>query len=137
MAGVNMAGMQIGALTVLERAGATKNGNAKWKCRCGICGNEIILERKNILRRYGKNPDCGCLKRKRPKDKKADRKDPEKKNGHTLCWTCDLAGKSICAWDREFKPVSGWVAEEAKLWCSSSGQYEKSYRVISCPLFEH
>lgn len=134
MAGlIDMTGMQIGALTVIEKAGTTTNGNARWRCKCGICGKEIVLGRKSILLRFGKYQDCGCLKRTRPAIKK---KQPVKKNGPTLCWTCSLAGKSICKWDREFEPVPGWVAEETKVWCSYKGMYEKSYRVISCPRFK-
>lgn len=130
---IDMTGMKVGELSVLEMAGTTRDGKPKWKCRCGACGNEIIFERKSILRRLGKYKDCGCVKRNY--SKAGDRKEPVKKNGHTLCWTCSLAGKSICQWDREFKPVPGWVAEETRVLISFKNQYVESYRVISCPMY--
>lgn len=125
---IDMTGMKFGELTVLERA-LTAKGHTKWKCRCEVCGKELILDRKSILRRLGKYKDCGCVKKIR-----LDRKEPTKKNGHTLCWRCNLSGKSICEWDREFKPVPGWVAEETRIWCSYKNEYEKSFCVISCPM---
>lgn len=134
MAGlIDMTGMQVGALTVLEKVGTTLSGNARWRCKCGICGKELVLERKSLLRRLGKYQDCGCVKRNRIAIKT---KQPVKKSVPTLCWTCNLAGKSICQWDRKFEPVDGWEAEETKIWVSFKGRYEKSYRVVRCPLFQ-
>lgn len=51
-----------------------------------------------------------------------------KRSGNDLCWTCAKSGygkASQCTWEREFKPVEGWTAEETSV----------SYRITSCPLF--
>ena len=40
---VDLAGSKFGRLTVLERIGTYKNGNAVWLCKCS-CGNK-----KNVL----------------------------------------------------------------------------------------
>ena len=31
---IDLTGMKFGRLTVIERAGKTKQGNALWKCKC-------------------------------------------------------------------------------------------------------
>lgn len=54
-------GHQYGRLTVIERAGRDKYGNALWKCKCE-CGNETIVA--GISLRYGNTTSCGCLKSK-------------------------------------------------------------------------
>jgi len=47
---------------------------------------------------------------------------------------------NTCCWEREFKPVEGWVAEKTKVLVLSpalgNGRKEtESYNVIDCPLF--
>lgn len=36
---IDLTGMKFGRLTVIERAGRTKQGNALWKCKCDVNGN--------------------------------------------------------------------------------------------------
>lgn len=55
---IDETGNQYGLLTVIERAGSNKTGQALWKCKCK-CGNEIIVEGTRL--RYGDTKSCGCL----------------------------------------------------------------------------
>lgn len=130
---IDMTGMKVGELTVLEKADTTRTGNSRWRCKCGVCGKVLTLERKSLLRRLGKYPDCGCVKRNHLTQ--GNKKNRVQKTGDTLCWTCSNVGKNICEWDRKFEPVPGWEAEKTMIWVSFKGKYDVSYRVISCPLY--
>lgn len=55
---IDETGNQYGLLTVIERAGSNKTGQALWKCKCK-CGNETIVEGTRL--RYGDAKSCGCL----------------------------------------------------------------------------
>lgn len=55
---IDMTGKVIGRLTVIERAGADKNGQAKWLCSCE-CGNQSVVLGGNL--RKGNTFSCGCL----------------------------------------------------------------------------
>ena len=55
---IDETGNQYGLLTVIERAGSNKTGQALWKCKCK-CGNETIIEGTRL--RYGDTKSCGCL----------------------------------------------------------------------------
>ena len=52
-------GQKIGKLTVIDRAGINKYGNATWRCLCD-CGNETIVDGGKLAR--GTTKSCGCLK---------------------------------------------------------------------------
>lgn len=39
---IDLTGKIFGKLTVIERAGVTKNGNPTWVCKCE-CGNETVV----------------------------------------------------------------------------------------------
>lgn len=54
---------KFGKLTVVEYAGADKNGRATWLCKC-VCGKEKIAKNKNLAK--GSTKSCGCLKKGRP-----------------------------------------------------------------------
>ena len=56
----NLIGQKFGKLTVIGRAENSKNGKAKWLCRCD-CGK---LKQKNVTTndlKSGKVKSCGCL----------------------------------------------------------------------------
>lgn len=55
---VDITGKRFNRLTVIERAGSDKNGEATWRCLCD-CGNETVV-RGSRLRR-GEIRSCGCL----------------------------------------------------------------------------
>ena len=55
---VDLAGKKFGRLTAVERNGATKSGNAVWRCRCD-CGSESDVESSKLT--SGKTKSCGCL----------------------------------------------------------------------------
>lgn len=55
---VDATGMRFGRLTVIERAGSNKKGNAVWLCLCD-CGRYTKV-RGNSLRN-GQTQSCGCL----------------------------------------------------------------------------
>ena len=54
---LNIAGQRFGKVTVIERRGKNKQGNALWLCQCD-CG-ETFLTRSDTLRR-GFCKSCGC-----------------------------------------------------------------------------
>lgn len=56
----NLTGRRFGWLTVLERAGFSRNNHAKWICQCD-CGNKITVFATNLKKGYTKS--CGCLPR--------------------------------------------------------------------------
>ena len=62
MAVKNEIGNKYGRLTVLERAGNNKNGNAQWFCECE-CGNTGIFLGTRL--RNGHTKSCGCLSREK------------------------------------------------------------------------
>lgn len=55
---IDLSGRQFGRLFVVEREGASKSGQALWKCRC-VCGNEVCVEGYSL--RSGNTKSCGCL----------------------------------------------------------------------------
>lgn len=59
MPAVNMIGMRVGRLEVVERRGS-RNGLAMWLAHCD-CGNEI--ETAGSYLRTGDTQSCGCLRR--------------------------------------------------------------------------
>lgn len=58
----NEIGNTYGYLTVIERAENTKEGRARWKCKCK-CGNEVIVLGKHL--RSGNTKSCGCYQKQR------------------------------------------------------------------------
>ncbi|MDD9147809.1 AP2 domain-containing protein [Sporolactobacillus sp. CQH2019] len=55
---IDLTGQKFGKLTVLKRAGQTKNGNALWLCQCD-CGNTTVAMGTSLRR--GDTISCGCL----------------------------------------------------------------------------
>lgn len=53
----DLTGMRFGRLTVIERRGSDKRGNAMWLCKCE-CGNEVIVSSEHL--RSGNTTSCGC-----------------------------------------------------------------------------
>lgn len=58
---LNLEGKRFGKLTVIERAGKTKNDNALWLCQCD-CGNTAVAMGTSLRR--GDTISCGCNKDK-------------------------------------------------------------------------
>ncbi len=54
----DLSGKEFGRLTVIERAGSSKNGHALWFCWCK-CGNASVVFASNLKRRHTQS--CGCL----------------------------------------------------------------------------
>ena len=58
---IDMTGKQIGPLIVIKRAANTRNGTARWLCRCTCgCNNEVIV-RGDYLRREHSDDSCGIM----------------------------------------------------------------------------
>lgn len=55
----DLTSMKFNRLTVIERAGSTKNKKALWKCRCD-CGNELLVIGSHLIN--GNTHSCGCYK---------------------------------------------------------------------------
>jgi hypothetical protein len=53
-----MIGKRIGRLTVVRRAENTKDGLARWSCKCA-CGRKTIMT--GVLLRSGQVKGCGCM----------------------------------------------------------------------------
>ncbi|WP_089087502.1 alcohol dehydrogenase [Secundilactobacillus pentosiphilus] len=56
----DLTGQRFGRLTVLQREGQSKNGNAKWLCKCD-CGNLRVVDGYGL--RTGQTVSCGCYRR--------------------------------------------------------------------------
>lgn len=56
----DLTGQRFGRLTVIERRGSDKCGNALWLCKCN-CENEIVASSNNL--KSGHTTSCGCYKR--------------------------------------------------------------------------
>lgn len=59
----------------------------------------------------------------------------------TLCWKCKNATTAGCSWSDKFIPVEGWDATPTYLkrgytLKGEKKEFESSYIVHSCPLFE-
>lgn len=59
---IDLTGQRFGRLTVLERAGSSTDGHAKWLCRCD-CGKTVVVRSEGL--KSGKTQSCGCLKKER------------------------------------------------------------------------
>lgn len=55
----DLTGQTFGKLTVIERAGRTKNDNATWHCKCE-CGGQTVAMGTSLKR--GETVSCGCVK---------------------------------------------------------------------------
>lgn len=58
---VDMTGMRVGRLKVIEFAYSHKKVGAHWKCLCD-CGKTVVVSRKCFA--GGKTRSCGCLRKK-------------------------------------------------------------------------
>lgn len=58
----DLAGQRFGNLTVIERAENSKDGGAKWLCKCD-CGNETVVKAGNL--KSGHARSCNCLKKEK------------------------------------------------------------------------
>lgn len=56
----DISGEKFGRLLVIRFVGKTKNGNAKWLCKCD-CGGEKIVSSYSL--RSGRTKSCGCIKK--------------------------------------------------------------------------
>lgn len=63
---IDLTGQKFGKLTVVKRAGSTKDGRAQWLCKCD-CGNTCIVMGK--LLRNGSVKSCGCYQKDHPSHK--------------------------------------------------------------------
>lgn len=59
---IEMVGKKFGHLTVIERDGSDKYGQAKWLCKCD-CDNETIISVLGHNLRRGHTQSCGCERR--------------------------------------------------------------------------
>lgn len=62
---IDLTGKKFGRLTVIERAGTSRNdgqGRPTWKCQCD-CGNTTVVIGANL--RAGLTRSCGCLRREK------------------------------------------------------------------------
>ena len=57
---INLKGLKVGRLTVLERAENNERGQARWLCKCE-CGNMATVD--SYYLRTGHTKSCGCIRR--------------------------------------------------------------------------
>ena len=61
---INLTGQVFGRLTALMEVDPVKDSGGRnipsWLCRC-TCGKEVVVRRKNLLRKTTRS--CGCLRR--------------------------------------------------------------------------
>ena len=59
---IDMTGLPIGRLLVIEECGRGSNGEALWRCRCE-CGKEIVVLGSSLRNEH--TTSCGCYQRER------------------------------------------------------------------------
>lgn len=59
---IDLTGQRFGKLTVIEQAGHSRCGSARWLCLCD-CGKSNIIQSNNL--RSGQTQSCGCIKQNR------------------------------------------------------------------------
>ena len=64
----NLIGQRFGKLIVVERAGSTSDGHAKWKCKCD-CGNFTEVSSNSLTKKNNSTKSCGCWKIEKAKEK--------------------------------------------------------------------
>lgn len=69
---VDETGKSYGYLTVIKRGENTKEGRARWLCKCK-CGNEVLVLGKHL--RSGNTKSCGCLQKERAAQSNMNRAD--------------------------------------------------------------
>lgn len=57
---IDLTNKEFGRLTVVKRDGSTKDGRAKWLCKCS-CGKEVAVSSHQL--RSGETTSCGCARR--------------------------------------------------------------------------
>lgn len=57
---LELIGQRFGRLTVIERAGSTRQGVSLWLCNCD-CGNQFVAHSQRL--KAGQTKSCGCLNR--------------------------------------------------------------------------
>lgn len=136
---IDLTGQHFGTLKVIERAGNDRHGNARWVCRCEVCGREVVVRGYDL--RNGGTRSCG-LKRCRERKPElvavtAPKTEPVPREA-TLCWDCKNAVCG-CSWSERFEPVEGWEAVATQVYNGGGkGRKElfiKSFLVLACPLF--
>lgn len=56
---IDLTGQRFGRLVVIKRSANSKNGKARWLCKCD-CGNEAIVYSTHLKK--GATQSCGCFK---------------------------------------------------------------------------
>lgn len=64
---IDISGKKYGRLTVIQRNGKAKNGNALWLCKCD-CGKTTTVDSYNL--RSGHVKSCGCLAKEQVKKRR-------------------------------------------------------------------
>jgi len=57
---IDLNGQKFGRLTIIQKVGSNKRGNALWLCKCE-CGNEKEIIIRSIDLRNNRTQSCGCL----------------------------------------------------------------------------
>jgi hypothetical protein len=60
---VNLKGRRFGRLSVLDRAGSNKVGQAVWRCQCDCGSKPVLTTGHRLLAKTGPTRSCGCLAR--------------------------------------------------------------------------
>jgi len=110
----DLAGQKFGRLTVLYRAGRSRNGSIIWRCRCD-CGQEIE-SRAAVLGTNTKS--CGCLQREQTAQRAyrhGDARSNDKKSPLYVCW-CNIKTRCLKPKDRRFKNYGGRGITIAPQW---------------------
>lgn len=58
--GKDLTGQKLNKLTILKRAGSSRNGLKLWLCKCD-CGNEKTYSSDHLTRKIQPVKSCGCL----------------------------------------------------------------------------
>jgi hypothetical protein len=111
-------GMTFGRLSVAERVGTSRSGDASWRCTCA-CGQTTTASAGNL--RSGNTKSCGCLKRERQRtarlrhgDTSARKTTPEFRSWCALTQRCTdpNSAKYLRYGGRGIEIAPRWVGRE-------------------------
>lgn len=116
---IDLTGRRFGRLTVLERSGATKNKEAKWRCRCD-CGMEVIVTSSNL--RNGRQVSCGCLRQEKSLNRIQDYNSTHKATRNKRLYKIWLGMRNRC--ENQKHQAYSWYGGRGIKICNEWGIYE-------------
>lgn len=120
---INLTGKHFGRLIAVERAGATRFGNARWRCVCA-CGLSKIVAAGHLRSKVKPTVSCGCLAREKSRVAASGLKFKHGAAGGAWpeyrAW-CDLKSRCFNPNNRAYKNYGGRGITVCDRWLGDAG----------------